>query len=342
MMSRHIIRTGIIGAGITGLSCARELQAYGFDVEVFEKSRGLGGRTSTRRSDSGLRFDHGAQFFTASTLPFQAMTSDWLTRGIVAEWTGRVVDIEGGNVVEASPQVRYVGVPGMSAMAADLGVGLRVKTGMQVIGVRRTPSGWMIETEDHQNTEPFDMLVVTLPAPQSAELLAAYPFTQVASSVQMAPCWAVMVAFKSQVNVPWDGAFIKRSPLAWVARNSSKPGRDTKTDCWVLHADPSWTAAHLETSAEITATELLNAFEAVIGGQLPTHSHLVAHRWRYSRGADPENRQMLLDLENRVIVCGDWLSGGTIEHAFLAGIHTANAIRTMNLHTEESAIDGGA
>ncbi len=39
----------VIGAGMTGITCARALADAGFDVTVFEKSRGLGGRMATRR-----------------------------------------------------------------------------------------------------------------------------------------------------------------------------------------------------------------------------------------------------------------------------------------------------
>lgn len=328
-MDRHNSRIGIIGAGITGLACARQLNDCGFDVEVFEKSRGPGGRTSTRRH-SDLRFDHGAQFFTVENPRFEKMTVEWVTRGVVAEWQSRIISIEAMEFVDILPQVRYVGVPGMSAMATDLGKGLQLRSGTQVIAVDRNSSGWTIETEDREYVGPFETLVVTLPAPQSAGILSKHPFAEVISSVQMTSCWAVMVAFESRVNVQWDGAFVKRSPLAWVARNSSKPGRDTKTDCWVLHANPSWTTAHLEDSWEPTAGELLKAFQSVIGGQLPAHSYLVAHRWRYSQGADVDNRQMLFDRENRLIVCGDWLAGGKIEDAFLAGIRAANAVQETN------------
>ena len=320
-------RIGIIGAGMTGLSCARELNACGFDVEVFDKSRGLGGRASTRRTDSGLRFDHGAQFFTVDDPRFETRAAEWLSRGVIAEWRGRVVDVEGTKVIDTSPQVRYVGVPGMSAMASDLGAGLPVRTSTQIIAVNHTPSGWVIETEDHEHIRHFDTLVVTLPAPQSAALLAWHPFAEIASSVQMTPCWAVMVAFESLVEVPWDGAFVKESPLAWVARNSSKPGRETKSDCWVLHASARWTASNLERSADVIATQVLDAFKSLPGRQLPPHRDLVAHRWRYSQGTDSEHRQMLFDQDINLIVCGDWLSRGRIQDAFLSGIRAASAIR---------------
>lgn len=332
----HRERIGIIGAGITGLACARKLSEFSFNTEVFDKSRSPGGRTSTRRHDSDLRFDHGAQFFTAEDSRFRIITDDWLSRGITAEWLGRIVVIEGSKTIVAPPQVRYVGVPGMSAMAVDLSRGLPVRTSTQIISVEHTSVGWTIATEIHENIGPFDALVVTLPAPQSAGLLATHPFAKIAAGVKMTPCWAVMVAFESRVEVPWDGAIVKGSPLEWVARNSSKPGRNEGSECWVLHASAEWTEAHLEDSAEPIVIKLLEAFEDVIGRPLPARRHMAAHRWRHSRGADPDNRGMLFDRENGLIVCGDWLSGGRIEDAYLAGIEAANAIRDTNLKTKSS------
>ncbi|WP_230945853.1 FAD-dependent oxidoreductase [Burkholderia vietnamiensis] len=44
--SAHV---AIVGAGIAGLACARVLADAGHRVTVYEKSRGVGGRMSTRR-----------------------------------------------------------------------------------------------------------------------------------------------------------------------------------------------------------------------------------------------------------------------------------------------------
>ena len=49
----------VIGAGISGLTCAYELQSAGFDVHVIEKEAWVGGRMSTRQKGS-LPFDFGA------------------------------------------------------------------------------------------------------------------------------------------------------------------------------------------------------------------------------------------------------------------------------------------
>lgn len=50
----------VIGAGLAGLACARELGGHGLDVRVLEASDGLGGRVRTDRVD-GFTLDRGFQ-----------------------------------------------------------------------------------------------------------------------------------------------------------------------------------------------------------------------------------------------------------------------------------------
>ena len=318
---------GVIGAGMAGLACARELAATGFDVTVFDKGRGLGGRTATRRAEPDLRFDHGAQFFTADDPLFREVTDDWLARGVVAEWIGRIVRFEDKTVIDNSPQPRYVGMPGMSAMAVDLAVGLCVRTATQITAVTHGAVGWTIATEANETVGPFETIVITLPAPQTAALLGSHHFGAVASTVKMTPCWTVMAAFESRVELLWDGAFVHDSPLAWVARNSSKPGREREADCWVLQASPEWSADHLEAPADRVSKDLFEAFESVIAGPLPPQRYVAAHRWRYGQCSEPDERRMLFDPGLGLAVCGDWLAGGRVEGAFLAGVRAADAIR---------------
>lgn len=69
------LQIAVIGAGMSGLTAARRLAKAGATVTVFEKSRGLGGRLATRRTDGGPA-DHGAQYFTAREPAFKA----WVAR----------------------------------------------------------------------------------------------------------------------------------------------------------------------------------------------------------------------------------------------------------------------
>ncbi|MBA3611032.1 MAG: NAD(P)-binding protein, partial [Rubrobacter sp.] len=101
----------IVGAGISGLLAATELQAAGWTVTVLDKGRGVGGRMATRRID-GASFDHGAQFFTVRTERFQNLVDGWLAAGAAAEWSRGFPNAagEGGN--DGHP--RYRGSNGMT------------------------------------------------------------------------------------------------------------------------------------------------------------------------------------------------------------------------------------
>jgi renalase len=320
------MRIAVVGAGIAGLTCARALTAHGFEVTLFDKSCGVGGRTATRRVEPELAFDHGAQYFTARNPQFVQFVEASKAQGCVAEWGGRIVKLESGVAIDTGPQPRFVGVPGMSAVATHLANDLAICREVHIEGIVRTSDTWELTDATGKRFGPFEFLVVSLPAPQAALLLGSHPFAAEAAGVAMSPCWALLVAFQDRLEVPWDGAFVSESPLSWVARNSSKPGRPSGAECWVLHASPEWSAASLEASPEAVASQLLGAFETAVGRSHPNVAYRAAHRWRYSLGADPAERTVLFDADAGLAVCGDWLSGGRIEGAFLSGTECATRI----------------
>ena len=88
-------RIAVIGAGMAGLSCAKHLSEHGVHTTIFEKSRGLGGRLATRRADSGIAFDHGAQFIAARSTLFGNMVNEAIRNGAADYW--RPVNLNEGS-----------------------------------------------------------------------------------------------------------------------------------------------------------------------------------------------------------------------------------------------------
>jgi hypothetical protein len=316
----------VIGGGIAGLTCARTLTDHGYDVTVFDKGRSPGGRTSTRRVESEMAFDHGAQYFTVLTPNFLRLVEALMAKGCVARWDGRIVNLKKNMAKEASHELRFVGVPGMSSVASHLAEGLSIFREVQIDQIMRVEGAWVLKDICGRSYSPYSYLVLALPAPQAASLLGTHPFATKVAGVAMAPCWAAMVAFQDRLKVLWDGAFLGESSLAWVARNSSKPGRPNGADCWVLHASAEWSAGCLEETPAIVSSHLLHSFEESVGFSLPKVIYQAAHRWRYSFGADPSGQRVHFDAKIGLGVCGDWLSGGQIEGAFLSGTECAKCI----------------
>ncbi|MCL7976758.1 MAG: FAD-dependent oxidoreductase [marine benthic group bacterium] len=322
-------QVAVIGAGVAGLAAARSLADEGLDVEVFEKSRGFGGRAATRRTKR-LQFDHGAQYFTARSPRFQDALAPLFERGLVEAWSPRIVRLASDGTRGPAPDSdRFVGVPGMSSLGRALAGDLPVARSVQVEQLQRERNGeWTLLTAEGDRTDPFEAVIVTCPAPQAADLLdsASRGLAAVCRSAVMLPCWAVMVAFESPLEFDFDAAFVTDGMLAWVSREASKPGRSARPECWTLHGSPEWSAARLEDEPGRVARALLGRFFE-LGGTAPRNPiHLVAHRWRYARSAEPRTVSMTLDSEARIAIAGDWTVGDRLEGAWQSGIEAAEAI----------------
>ena len=318
-------RVAVVGAGVAGLSCAQTLSSSGVDVEVFDKSRGPSGRMSTRRVPAlSVQADHGAQYFTAKSKSFQSQTELWLQQGIIAAWDVVIhrIDKQGHRTAAPRPPVnpRYVGSPRMSAVGRHLSAGLELRTSVRITAVEEDVSGgWHLIDEDGQGHGPFDSVMVAVPAPQAEPLLATRPkLASLAAAAAMEPCQTLMMLFDEPLSVSWDAATVSGSALAWVARDSSKPGRPPG-NVWVAQSSAEHAQEFLEESSEESQRRLLAAFQEVTRTTAtPTWS--TAHRWRFARPAvEPANEGLITGLDKGLGVCGDWLCGPRVEAAWLSG-----------------------
>ena len=316
----------VIGAGLAGLSCAHRLLAAGYSVHVFEKSRGPAGRMSTRRAEDDAgpwQCDHGAQYFTARDPAFRAEVARWEAAGAAARWDARLSSFDGSAwSTPQTPLERFVGTPRMTAPAGWLASGLGNAGALQlqttVQRIERSAAGWRIVSAEHGEHAPtYGTVVLAVPAPQAAQLLApvSSAATALAQSARMRGSWAVMLRFAAPVRMDWDGAFINTGPLRWVARDSSKPGRQGQ-ETWLLHASPEWSEAHIEDTADSVTAELVQSFTA-LGGPAPLAA--TAHRWRYADTEPPLTMGCWWDDTLHLGLAGDWLHGGKDEGAWLSG-----------------------
>jgi predicted NAD/FAD-dependent oxidoreductase len=295
------------------------LHEHGHAVVVFDKGREPGGRLATRRAGA-LRFDHGAQYLTARDDGFRRQVRSWVETGVLTEWTGRIVSLSGGQIEPGSgTTTRYVGTPGMSAVARDLARGLDIRSGVRVTALAYAGGAWRLTAEDGSDLGAFHTALVTVPAPQATPLLAGCPeLAHASAGARLRPCWAVLAAFDRPLDVPLDGAFVEHPALGWMARNSSKPGRPAG-ETWVLHAGPQWSEAHLEQEPREVTPLLLKALAESLDRDLPAPAFADAHRWRYALPDPPLDAPCLFDSAARLGAGGDWCGGPKIEGAFLSG-----------------------
>ena len=342
---RHI---AVVGAGIAGITCARTLMQAGHRVTVFEKSRGVGGRMATRRTEFGS-FDHGAQYFTVRDERFEEALAT--ASGLVRPWsasTVRVLD-ENGRVVAASLPAReshWVATPGMNALVRQWSEPL-LEAGQLMLQTRVTrieadklqPERWQLQTEGPGTQNPvhsgFDAVVLALPSVQAHELLLdsqqADALRESLAGVTVAPCWSLMLAFPQAVQTArtslgpqWNVARSTHHRIAWLARESSKPGRGP-VERWTVQASPAWSQRHLDDGDERVKAKLLRAFAEVTGIRAEP-PHAAVHRWLYAQTVKPLGKTHAWDAQSRIGACGDWCLGHRVEDGFVSGLEMALAI----------------
>ena len=179
---KHI---AIVGAGMAGITAARTLVQAGHRVTVFEKSKGVSGRMSTRRSEFGS-FDHGAQYFTVRDTRFRQLMH-WVlavSPDIARPWGAnavRVLDDQGRTLEAALPknEPHWVAQPGMNAlvgcMAAPLIAKKQLHTNHQVRLIERQANGQYSlqchnsddSTAKPQNIGGFDAVLLAIPSVQA-------------------------------------------------------------------------------------------------------------------------------------------------------------------------------
>lgn len=317
-------RVAIVGAGMAGLACAMALHAAGLEVTLFDKGRRPGGRLATRRAGT-LSFDHGASYAIAEGPAFSAFVTGAGER--LAAWE------------PAGDHVRWVGVPGMSAFAVAAGQrGIGTLLTRRHVGfLSHDDAGWHLRhldaavtrpgavIDDGEKAGPFDRIVLALPAPQAAGLLAAlgHPFAARVAAVGMDPCWVLMLAFRERQDGPDIRETEPHGPLDWIARDSSRPGRLALPDSWVAHAGADWSRVHLEQEPDRVLASLRAAFTQATGIDA-TPIHAEVHRWRYARAGSALDQACLWDPAG-LALCGDWCLGTQVEAAFDSGCAAAGA-----------------
>ena len=367
------LRLAVVGAGAAGLAAAHAL-APDHAVTVFEKSRGVSGRAATRWRDAPAsepapaeaggapfrwRYDHGAQYVSPDAGSRSAR---------LIEALGGAVDVEGAvwpfgddgtprpDLARAEHGLRWTwpdGVADLGRRLRDGTPGLDLRGQTRVARLDRTGDGWTVETEDGERHAAFDAVLLTPPAPQTADLLRASTLGGADADALVAALGGA--AYRSQFTVVWafhealdrPGAFyalVNTSvgaddggehggrggghPVAWLAFESDKPNRAPE-GCEILLAQMSdaWTEAHYDDDRADVVAAAAEAVRDVIG-PLPTPAWTDTQRWRYSLPDGAADADVLGGAaEHGLFFAGDYTAGkGRVHLALEEGLAAADRI----------------
>jgi predicted NAD/FAD-dependent oxidoreductase len=333
----------IIGAGLSGLSAARQLAAEGLQVVIVEKSQGLGGRAATRRiqlpDGTEQLVDHGAQFFTARDPLFQSQVSAWLSQGICFGWATGFHTWDGKSLNLPDPKweaPRYACHGGMSALGKNLAEGLKIIRNFTVTKVSVENGEWVLHSDASSPKESVRAknLFCSAPAPQSLRLVGPHlsPSERAClEGITFGACLAVMACYKNlPSDLGWKGIQVRddHSPLSWIALDSSRRDPNQRQGTLVIHASPEFSSGETLSTPEgkeKAGAEMIQKAARILGEWAGRPRHAIHHLWRYAIPLSEGMPEGFLRSGSEVplYLIGDGLQSGRVEGAWLSGFKAA-------------------
>jgi len=301
----------ILGAGISGLVCARAISAKGHRVVVLEKSRSLGGRCSSRKFGEHV-VDTGVQYFTLR---------DPVVRGEMEKLAGeqlRKIEapiLVGGDIYRKGEERFYL-AKGNNRIGALLADGVEVRKEIEVKELLAVGKKWRVEGE------LYDGVVSSAPWPQSASLFGMRD-GEVAFEPNLTACVEYLI--------PWDGLKYAtldstgEEPLAWVGCENAKEGRiQSGKSVYVIQASTGYSQKFLEKDPPEWLRDLSERLEQSWGLSPDKRGATFGHRWRYARrgrGTEPPST-----LADGLYLCGDSVTDSRVESVWKSGIEVAEKV----------------
>jgi renalase len=340
------LEIAIVGAGMAGIACAKELQSTGQQgIAIFEKSRGVGGRLTTRRMFDTC-VDRGTCYISPKGAEFRALFDRLIAANIVENWTDttHTLTANGEMLADSDIYPRYVAPNGMNQIAKYLATDLDIRFGCRAISIVPDGSLWRLKLE---GSEPAEILarkvILAIPAPQAVDLLVPIAdilpgeFLADLKAVDFYPSIAVAAGYTPTQLAEWETVYPQVKAvtctddpiLAWLGVDSSKRHQPAPA-AFVLQSTAKFAAKY--PNPEDTAVASLAMLERASDRFLPwfrAAQWQQPHLWRYAFPKAPRVDDFRsIDLPAPLFCAGDWCRGYKVEDAYLAGLAVANAIRS--------------
>ena len=321
----------VIGAGLAGTTIALKINEK-FDVKVFEKSRGVGGRMSTRQ-ETPFIFDHGAQFFKIKTSDFKNFLSELFSQQIIQPWKFRLAYFDKQNLGKIKfikdEDKFYVGVPNMDSIIKHLSKNCNVILNTKIERIIKENDKWNLYDQNKKFYGSYDWVVLSLPSQQSLKLITEkISFYPLIEKIKMKGCFSLMVGMSESLNLDYDAALIQDEDIAWLATNNSKPSR-MNNYCLLINSSYEYASKNINTSKDKVLKHLLNISSKFINYDLLKSNMIKIHEWRYVEAKCSPKENYFIDHKEKVAVCGDWFINSRVEGAFLSANELAKKINCL-------------
>lgn len=310
------MRVLLIGCGLTSTITAYLLRTRipNIHLTLWDKARGPGGRTSVRRGPYDTFVDLGAQFITTDSTALSKYSEFYNQLISTNNLTPMKCKIEG--LLESNNKQHFVAPNGTNSIVKYFLNNAKidcVKYEKKVCAITKTGKVTCVCGSE----ELFDLIIITVPAPQILQMNCSIPQT-IRSELEKVT-YSTRFTFnmfyeKPVLQVEWDVKFINNNEtFRYVSIENKKRGQYNAPDCVIFHTTKEFGEKHIqETTNSILQVLRDKVYELFPDWPLPASYNV--HKWLYSQVTTPYQNNpgcILLNEAIPILAGGDCFTQST-------------------------------
>ena len=308
----------VIGSGISGATIANLLNKK-HNVDLYDKARGLGGRSSFKRLDKIRGFDHGTQYFSPKTPEFKRFTKKLIEKKILKIWEGNHKFLS-DKKKENKKHVKVIGRKGNNDISKYLLKNVRCYFQSELKKINFQNKKWNLIFNDGE-IRNYENLILTCPFPQLKKLSKKYIKNSfIKENVKMDANITILMEIK-KTNLGYSSFLFNDRILGWAGYENSKKRFKSKSDLWTLQSTFNWANKKINQNKILKKTNakiLIDKFFKLTGIKRTKVLFSLNHGWKYSSNSKPLKLKSYWNSRLNFGVCADWFNGPRLESGWIS------------------------
>jgi len=308
----------VIGSGISGATIANLLNKK-FQVNLYDKGRGPGGRASFKRVKGQIGFDHGTQYFSPKTIEFKKFVNRLIKIKILKKWSGNHIFLN-SKKKENKKHIKIIGKKGNNDICKFLLKKVKCFYQSEVKKIYYKNKLWCLLFTDGK-IRTYKGVILTCPFPQLKKLSEKFiNNTFIKRKLKMDANITVMIAIKKNKKSP--SSFLFDDPvLGWAGNENTKKRFKSKYDLWTLQSTFKWANKNIDKNKKNLKKNskiLIDKFFKLTKIKKTKVIYSINHGWKYSSNSKPLKIRSYWDPQKKIGVCADWFIGPRLESGWIS------------------------
>lgn len=305
----------VIGAGFSAATLCCFIKK---DLDFYEKSRGVGGRCSTRRVDNVGLFDHGLQYIKSHNKEFKKFLKDY------SIWKGNFKIFQNNQLIDDLDKERIIHENGNNSLVKNLFRNKNVIFNKELKSLEKKSDHFNLIFKD-DTQENYKTVIISAPFQQAYNLTKQFTedyFSKFNFSMQ--PNLTLMIALNKGLKLNLSAISFEDDDVLGFAANENTKKKDLinkDLELWTIQSSLKYAIKNIyeyRNNKQNLIDEILKSFSIKLKVDIKKDNieYSDIHGWLYAYNQKVAAPNCYWDKDLRLGICGDWFSGGNAENAF--------------------------